>query len=150
MITGIPHLPWRDEDARVVPLGAFGLQVTSLLALGGYGVKWVASPGVSDLPPLVPKALLQEALRVFLDQPSLDGVNLPPLGLRTLNLAFGSWVTEGRHGRFLSWTASCHESELKGCFRPVWCVVCRGRTGMGMGLPALTAQRPCADLVLAS
>src|ERR1019366_306257 len=100
MSTGIPHLPWRDEDARAVPLGAFGLQVTSLLALGGYGVEWVASPGVSDLPPLVPKAPLQEGLRVFLDQLSLDGVDLPPLGLRTLNLAFGSGVAEGRHGKF--------------------------------------------------
>src|ERR1035437_73598 len=100
MSTGIPHLPWRDEDARAVPLGAFGLQVTSLRALGGYGVEWVASPGVSDLPPLVPKAPLQEGLRVFLDQLSLDGVDLPPLGLRTLNLAFGSGVAEGRHGKF--------------------------------------------------
>src|ERR1017187_9456555 len=24
MSTGIPHLPWRDEDAHAVPLGAFG------------------------------------------------------------------------------------------------------------------------------
>ena len=100
MSTGIPHLPWRDEDARAVPLGAFGLQVTSLLAFGGYGVEWVASPGVSDLPPLVPKAPLQKGTRVVLDQPSLDGVDLPPLGLRTLNLAFGSGVAEGRHGQF--------------------------------------------------
>src|ERR1035437_3337263 len=100
MSTGIPHLPWRDEDARAVPLGAFGLQVTSLRALGGYGVEWVASPGVSDLPPLVPKAPLQEGLRVFLDQLSLDGVDLPPLGLRALYFAFGSGVAEGRHEQF--------------------------------------------------
>src|SRR5450631_1252668 len=94
MRTGIPHLPWRDEDARAVSLGAFGLQVTRLLALGGYGVEWVASPGVSDLPPFLPKAPLQEDLCVVLDQLSLDGVNLPPMGLRTLHIAFGS----GRHG----------------------------------------------------
>ncbi|GEM_PF-385526 len=100
MITGIPHLPWRDEDARVVPLGAFGLQVTSFFALGGYGVEWVASPGVSDLPPLVPKAPLQEGLCVVLDQLPFVGIDLPPLGLRTLNLAFGSGVVEGRHGQF--------------------------------------------------
>jgi len=100
MSTGIPHLPWRDEDARAVPLGAFGLQVTSFLAFGGYGTEWIASPCVSDLPPLVPEAPLQEGLCVVLDQPSLDGVDLPPLGLRALYFAFGSGVAEGRHGQF--------------------------------------------------
>src|ERR1035437_3620807 len=120
MSTGIPHLPLRDKDARAVSLGAFGLQVTSLLAFGGYGVEWVASPGVSDLPPLVPKAPLQEGTRVVLDQPSLDGVNLPPLGLRALYFAFGSGVTEGRHGGSFPGRRRGYESELTGCFRPVF------------------------------
>jgi hypothetical protein len=38
----------------------------------------------------------------------------------------------------------CRDSEPGGRFRSVWSVVCRRRTGMGKGLPALTAQgTPC-------
>ena len=139
MSTGIPHLPWRDEDARAVPLGAFGLQVTSLLALGGYGVEWVASPGVSDLPPLVPKAPLQESAWTSTNL-RLMGSTCHRWDFVRFTLRLDRVWSRVDMGSFLSWTASCHDSESSGCFRPVWCVVCRGRTGMGKGLP-LTAER---------
>jgi len=135
MSTGIPHLRGRDEDACAVPLGALGLQVTSLLALGGYSVEWVASAGVIDLPPLVPKAPLQEGLCVVLDQLPLDGVDLPSLGLRILHLAFGAGVAEGRHGQFPFLDSVGHSSEPSGRFRSLWCVVCLGRRGWGRGCP---------------